>query len=54
MLDFQTAITARLLGRFGAEPLIAGGLPVLAGGLLAPAEAGRDDSHDAQDASLTR
>lgn len=34
LMIFMTAITARLLGRFGAKPLIAGGLLVLAAGLL--------------------
>ncbi|MGN9789772.1 MFS transporter [Streptomyces sp. OZ13] len=34
LMIFMTAITARLMGRFGARPLIAGGLLVLAAGLL--------------------
>ncbi|MGC0328186.1 EmrB/QacA subfamily drug resistance transporter [Streptomyces sp. SAI-170] len=34
LMVFMTAITARLLGRFGAKPLIGGGLLVLALGLL--------------------
>ncbi|MBE8473558.1 MFS transporter [Streptomyces justiciae] len=34
LMVFMTAITARLLGRFGAKPLISGGLLVLAAGLL--------------------
>ncbi|UYQ60617.1 MFS transporter [Streptomyces peucetius] len=34
LMIFMTMITARLLGRFGAKPLIAGGLLVLAAGLL--------------------
>ncbi|MER5812484.1 MFS transporter [Streptomyces sp. NPDC002033] len=34
LMIFMTAITARLLGRFGAKPLIAGGLLVLAAGLV--------------------
>lgn len=34
LMIFMTAITARLLGRFGPKPLIAGGLFVLAAGLL--------------------
>jgi MFS family permease len=34
LMIFMTAITARLMGRFGAKPLIAGGLLVLAAGLL--------------------
>ncbi|MET9393361.1 MFS transporter [Streptomyces sp. NPDC006624] len=34
LMVFMTAITARLLGRFGAKPLIGGGLLVLAAGLL--------------------
>ncbi|MGX1132119.1 EmrB/QacA subfamily drug resistance transporter [Streptomyces glaucescens] len=34
LMVFMTAITARLLGRFGARPLIGGGLLVLALGLL--------------------
>ncbi|GAB2972319.1 DHA2 family efflux MFS transporter permease subunit [Streptomyces pseudoechinosporeus] len=34
LMVFMTAITARLLARFGAKPLIAGGLLVLALGLL--------------------
>ncbi|MEU1892866.1 MFS transporter [Streptomyces pristinaespiralis] len=34
LMIFMTAITARLLGKFGAKPLIAGGLLVLAAGLL--------------------
>lgn len=33
LMVFMTAVTARLLGRFGARPLIAGGLLVLALGL---------------------
>ncbi|OAH09944.1 MFS transporter [Streptomyces jeddahensis] len=34
LMVFMTAITARLLARFGAKPLIGGGLLVLAAGLL--------------------
>ncbi|WP_409235878.1 MFS transporter [Streptomyces sp. PA5.6] len=34
LMVFMTTITARLLGRFGAKPLIGGGLLVLAAGLL--------------------
>lgn len=34
LMIFMTLITARLLGRFGAKPLISGGLLVLAGGLV--------------------
>ncbi|CAL9623551.1 MFS transporter [Streptomyces sp. enrichment culture] len=34
LMVFMTAITARLLGRFGAKPLIGAGLLVLAAGLL--------------------
>ncbi|MFJ3620697.1 MFS transporter [Streptomyces iakyrus] len=34
LMIFMTAITARLLARFGAKPLIGGGLLVLAAGLL--------------------
>ncbi|MET9671411.1 MFS transporter [Streptomyces sp. NPDC006475] len=34
LMIFMTLVTARLLGRFGAKPLIAGGLFVLAAGLL--------------------
>ncbi|MGI5196051.1 MFS transporter [Streptomyces sp. CA-288835] len=34
LMVFMTMITARLLGRFGPKPLIAGGLLVLAAGLL--------------------
>ncbi|WP_431040828.1 MFS transporter [Streptomyces sp. P1-3] len=34
LMVFMVAITARLLGRFGPKPLIAGGLLALAGGLL--------------------
>ncbi|MFI1827578.1 MFS transporter [Streptomyces sp. NPDC020412] len=34
LMVFMTLITARLLGRFGAKPLISGGLLVLAAGLL--------------------
>jgi MFS family permease len=34
LMIFMTVITARLMGRFGAKPLIAGGLLVLAAGLL--------------------
>ncbi|MGW3863753.1 MFS transporter [Streptomyces sp. NPDC005047] len=34
LMIFMTLITARLLGRFGAKPLIAGGLLVLAAGLV--------------------
>jgi EmrB/QacA subfamily drug resistance transporter len=34
LMIFMTAITARLMGRFGAKPLIAGGLLLLAAGLL--------------------
>jgi EmrB/QacA subfamily drug resistance transporter len=34
LMIFMTAVTARLMGRFGAKPLIAGGLLVLAAGLL--------------------
>ncbi|MDQ1007404.1 EmrB/QacA subfamily drug resistance transporter [Streptomyces sp. V4I23] len=34
LMIFMTAITARLLARFGAKPLIAGGLFVLAAGLV--------------------
>ncbi|MEV0173142.1 MFS transporter [Streptomyces sp. NPDC050803] len=34
LMVFMTAITARLLGRFGAKPLIGGGLLVLALGLV--------------------
>lgn len=34
LMVFMTTITARLLGRFGPKPLIAGGLLVLAAGLL--------------------
>ncbi|MFF2021835.1 MFS transporter [Streptomyces sp. NPDC058171] len=34
LMVFMTLITARLLGRFGAKPLIVGGLLVLAAGLL--------------------
>jgi EmrB/QacA subfamily drug resistance transporter len=34
LMVFMTAVTARLLGRFGAKPLIGGGLLVLALGLL--------------------
>lgn len=34
LMIFMTAITARLLARFGAKPLIGGGLLILAAGLL--------------------
>ncbi|MFI7011488.1 MFS transporter [Streptomyces sp. NPDC050145] len=34
LMVFMTAVTARLLGRFGAKPLIGGGLLVLAAGLF--------------------
>ncbi|MDT9691777.1 MFS transporter [Streptomyces sp. P9(2023)] len=34
LMIFMTAITARLMGRYGAKPLIAGGLLVLAAGLV--------------------
>ncbi|MEU6826686.1 MFS transporter [Streptomyces atriruber] len=34
LMVFMTTITARLLGRFGAKPLIGGGLLILAAGLL--------------------
>ncbi|MFF8607878.1 MFS transporter [Streptomyces sp. NPDC015346] len=34
LMIFMTAITARLMGKFGAKPLIAGGLLVLAAGLV--------------------
>lgn len=34
LMVFMTTITARLLGRFGAKPMIGGGLLVLAAGLL--------------------
>ncbi|MET9429175.1 MFS transporter [Streptomyces sp. NPDC003036] len=34
LMVFMTLVTARLLGRFGAKPLIAGGLLVLAAGLV--------------------
>ncbi|MEV0316969.1 MFS transporter [Streptomyces sp. NPDC050658] len=40
LMIFMTAITARLLGRFGAKPLIGGGLIVLALGLLWLAQLG--------------
>ncbi|MFE0174141.1 MFS transporter [Streptomyces sp. NPDC059002] len=40
LMVFMTAVTARLLGRFGAKPLIGGGLLVLALGLFWLAQVG--------------
>lgn len=40
LMVFMTAVTARLLGRFGARPLIGGGLLVLALGLVWLAQVG--------------